>query len=180
MMRAAGCTSAIAARGGTAPQILRRRLAHALVGAGGGEQRQVLLERPWCPFGPRWSANVQLGREEPWLLAVGHEDLRMALEHLIQRRRAALGVADDEEVGDPLGAAHRISLVLGAAPIVAPAVAGGIGSARRSRPRSRRRSPRRSDSRSCAAADTSIVSNATSLPSMITITRSQMSSVDIR
>ena len=32
-------------------------------------------------------------------LTVGHEDLRVAAQHLVERRGAALGVPDDEEVG---------------------------------------------------------------------------------
>ena len=46
-------------------------------------------------------------REVERLLDRRHEDLRMTLEVLVQRRRAALGRADDEQVRPPPGACRQ-------------------------------------------------------------------------
>ncbi len=168
------------------PQVQRRGLTDPLAGRPRREQRQVLLERVGSADRPAWRrANVQLRREEPRLLSVGHVDLRVAPQHLIQRSRAALGVADDEEVGNPRRHPYEqppYSLpdpTLLAHPADAPHPS-QAGSTRPSPDASRRRAARRSGSRRCRSRRSSAVSNATSRPSTITITRSQMSSVDMR
>ena len=74
-------------------------------GRGVGEQREVLLERVAAvAAGAGGKRERRSLREEPRLLELGHEDLRVAPQHLVERGRAALGVADDEEVGHPPGA----------------------------------------------------------------------------
>ena len=113
-MRASGATSAIAPRGRLRPQVRRRRLARC---AGPARRRANSARYSSSVCGgalrPRRRALVQLGREEPRLLVVGHEDLRVAPQHLVQRRRAALGVPDDEEVGStPVADAGMRELLL--------------------------------------------------------------------
>ncbi len=85
-------------RGG-GPQVGGGCLARTLRLGGAGEQAQVLRERLRELTGHRRpEARPHVAREEPRLLRLGHEDLRVAAQHLVQRSRAALGVADDEEV----------------------------------------------------------------------------------
>ena len=86
--------------GGVGHQVGGGGLAGALVGPRGREQREVLIERLGPLADHRLArGRAQLGREEPWLLDVGHEDLRVGAQHPVERGRPALGVADDEEVG---------------------------------------------------------------------------------
>src|ERR1035441_9479022 len=87
--------------GGAGDEVGRRSLANALAGLSPVKQRQILLERR--RIGTQFlRARVQLWREEPCLLELGHEDLRMTSEELVERRGAALGMTDDEEVGKSL------------------------------------------------------------------------------
>src|ERR1019366_1477926 len=87
--------------GGAGDEVGRRSLANALAGLSPVKQRQILLERRRiCTQLLR--ARVQLWREEPCLLELGHEDLRMTSEELVERRGTALGMTDDEEVGKSL------------------------------------------------------------------------------
>src|SRR5207248_1351112 len=80
-------------------QILRRGLAHPLIGARLSKELYVLLE------GVRaLAANALvtiLTREEPRLLEIRHEHPRVASQHLIQGSLARLGVPHDEEVRQP-------------------------------------------------------------------------------
>ena len=98
-------------------------LADQLPGLRGREQACVLLERHRAPSGESHrtlGCQLRLGvvlREEPRLLAgaavvLGHVNLGMTPEHLIQRRGATLGVADDEEIGQPVHAGRRRGGVL--------------------------------------------------------------------
>ncbi len=97
--RASGCTCAIPrerrASGCTAARPRPRAGPHARPRTATGSPRAcaaVSASRP-----PPRSGSA--GRyEEPRLLHVRHEDLRMPSQHLVQRGRAALGVAHDEEV----------------------------------------------------------------------------------
>src|ERR1035437_7609248 len=63
----------------------------------------VLLERVRPSARPS-EARLQLGHEEPRLLQIRHEDLRVSTEHVVKRGRPALGMPDDHEVGHPPGA----------------------------------------------------------------------------
>ncbi len=113
MMRASGWTSAIRPRGDRRPQVGGGGLADALPGARMLEQPQVVLEAFRPTLRPvnsieRTSSSCTRGLlagEVPRLLAgagfvLRHADLRVLAQHLVQRRRAALGVPDDEEVRD--------------------------------------------------------------------------------
>ncbi len=83
---------------GRRANVLGRGVADSLPRSRVGEQRQVALERlrPVGRFAVECGA--QLGREEARLLVLGQEHLRVVAQHVVERRRAALLVADHEEV----------------------------------------------------------------------------------
>src|SRR6266699_3627565 len=89
-----------ALRGSARPEIDGRCLAHDLVLRCACKDRSVLLQRARYSFRAWWRALVQLRGEEPRLL-VRQVELRMLSQHLVKRRRPALTVPDDEEVGQP-------------------------------------------------------------------------------
>ena len=76
-------------------EVLRARLTGPLLCPGGGEQSEVVRLRRLAREG---EPEIVVGDEEPWFLDRRHVDLRVLAEHVVERRRAALGVADDEEV----------------------------------------------------------------------------------
>src|SRR5438045_2193834 len=84
-----------AARGVRRHEIRRRRLADELLRCSRLEQCQVILERIYAHA----RAGNKLGCQKPRLLALRHVDLRMLPEHLVERRRPALEMPDDEEIG---------------------------------------------------------------------------------
>jgi hypothetical protein len=81
-------------RGRGRGEVKDRGLAQQLPGLCRGEQRQVLLERL------RRVPVFAVGDEVIRLLVRGHENFGMLAQRFVQRRRSALGLADDEEVGD--------------------------------------------------------------------------------
>src|SRR5205085_4588146 len=82
-------------------QVLRRGLAQSLLGFRASKKGEIALERAGAradDVGARVTeVAAQIGREEPLLLDLRQEDLRVALQHEIESRRAALLVPDDEE-----------------------------------------------------------------------------------
>ena len=151
-MRASGVTSAIALCGGVRPQVERRGLADALLGPAAANSDAYSASVRRRAFGRGGVRSCSSVGEEPRLLALRHVDLRVAAQHLVQRRRAALGLPDDEEVGQPAARGRPRVLPLTGPPAARrsrpwrPAVKAGRRRARWSR------SARRCGSSGCAPA----------------------------
>ena len=82
-------------------QVGGRGLSDALLWTRRLKQGQVLLigageVARWLWF----ELKAQVACEEPWLLQLGHVDLRVTPQHLVQSGRSTLVVTDDEEVRD--------------------------------------------------------------------------------
>ena len=116
MMRASGCAAAIGPAAAGDHRYERRGLADRCSARPASNSAQVLLERLGRAAVTATARGAKRGRrlsaKKRGSLQLGHEDLRVAPEHLVQRRGAALGVPDDEEVRQPAPAPGSVELVI--------------------------------------------------------------------
>ena len=140
-------------RGGRArPQVQRRRLARPAARASASANSAAYSSSdPGVPSGRGGVRSCSSSAKNHGSLHVGHEDLRVAAEHLVERGGAALGVADDEEVGQPPAASSPSPIGRGSSLGDRVTAAAGARGLQRPLTAARRPAPRRRSARPCGS-----------------------------